>query len=60
MESHKVGSYSWNDERRFTLPRSARERLAKGEAIGLAFFHEDWTQGLEIVPRSVVLEVVYE
>lgn len=60
MESHKVGSYSWNDERRFTLPRSAGERLAKGEAIGLAFFHEDWTQGLEIVPRSVVLEVVYE
>ena len=56
----KVGTYSWGEEKAFTLPRLAGERLAKGEAIGLAFFHEDPTQGIEVVPRSVVMEVVYE
>ena len=60
FSGRKVGTYSWNEEKVFHLPVSAGMSLASGQAIGLAFYHEDLTQGLEIVPRSVVLEVVYE
>lgn len=60
IAGQKVGSYLWSEEKTFSLPKSAGQRLQRGEAVGLAFFHEDLTQGLEIVPRSVVLEVVYE
>lgn len=56
----EVGTYSWGEEKAFSLPISAGDKLKAGEAIGLALFHEDPTQGLEIVPRSIVMEVVYE
>ena len=59
-DGQEVGTYTWAEEKTFTLPVSAGQKFANGQAIGLAFFHEDREQGVEIPPRSVVLEVVYE
>lgn len=60
IDGQEVGTYTWAEEKTFALPKLAGERLANGEAIGLAFFHEDFREGMEIIPRSVVIEVVYE
>lgn len=60
LDGKEVGEYTWSEEKTFTLPIVAGQKLANGQATGLAFFHEDREQGVEIPPRSVVMEVVYE